>query len=305
MFTIGSLGFVTPLLLIALAALPILWLLLRAVPPAPIKRMFPAVALLLGLDDDENETDKTPWWLLLLRMAAIGALIIGFAGPVLNPQDKTPGSGPLLVVVDGTWADARDWKRRVDRVDALLAEASRDGRTAAVVALTDLPQGDLPFQAANLWADRLPSLVPNPWSPDPVAIQTWWDGIDDTGFDTFWLSDGVSYSWREEVLEGFEARGVVTVFESPRPVYGLRPATFEDGAIVLTADRAVTGDPADIAIEAHGLDPSGVPRVLARTPLSFGGGDATAEVKLSLPPELRNRITRFELEGIRSAEPLA
>ena len=61
MFSIGPLGFVTPWLLVPLVALPILWILLRAVPPAPIRRRFPGVALLLGLKDDEAETDKTPW----------------------------------------------------------------------------------------------------------------------------------------------------------------------------------------------------------------------------------------------------
>ena len=33
MWTIGPIGFTAPWLLVALAALPILWLLLRAVPP--------------------------------------------------------------------------------------------------------------------------------------------------------------------------------------------------------------------------------------------------------------------------------
>ena len=95
MFMIGPVGFVTPWLLAALLALPILWILLRAVPPAPIRRRFPGVALLLGLTDDETETDKTPWWLLLLRMVAIAAAIAAFAGPVLNPVQRAPGSAPL------------------------------------------------------------------------------------------------------------------------------------------------------------------------------------------------------------------
>ena len=55
-------GFASPLLLLALVALPILWFLLRAIPPAPIRRRFPGVALLLGLTDDERQADKTPWW---------------------------------------------------------------------------------------------------------------------------------------------------------------------------------------------------------------------------------------------------
>ena len=88
---IANLAFTTPLLLLALVALPILWWLLRAVPPAPIRRRFPGVALLLGLQDDESQTDKTPWWLLLLRMLAIAAAIVGFAGPRAEPPDRAGG----------------------------------------------------------------------------------------------------------------------------------------------------------------------------------------------------------------------
>ena len=67
MWMLGPLGFISPWLLLGLIGLPVLWLLLRAVPPAPIMRRFPGVALLLGLTDETPETDKTPWWLLLLR----------------------------------------------------------------------------------------------------------------------------------------------------------------------------------------------------------------------------------------------
>ena len=45
----STIGFTAPWLLLGLLALPLLWILLRAVPPAPIRRSFPGVALLLGL----------------------------------------------------------------------------------------------------------------------------------------------------------------------------------------------------------------------------------------------------------------
>ncbi|MEL7082459.1 MAG: BatA domain-containing protein, partial [Pseudomonadota bacterium] len=77
MTVIGGIGFAAPWLLIALVALPLLWLILRAIPPAPIKRLFPGVALLLGLTDDDSVSDRTPWWLLLLRMVAVAAIITG------------------------------------------------------------------------------------------------------------------------------------------------------------------------------------------------------------------------------------
>ncbi|MGC9368123.1 MAG: DUF4159 domain-containing protein [Paracoccaceae bacterium] len=300
MFMLGPIGFTAPWLLLGLVALPILWLLLRAVPPAPIRRRFPGVALLLGLTDDETQTDKTPWWLLLLRMLALAAVILGFAGPVLNPQAERAGTGPLLVLIDGTWADARDWPRRIDRAEALLEEAARASRPVAVVLSTDLPEAGLPFQAADAWAARLAGLEPKPWEPEADALTAWAEGLEGR-FDTFWMSDGVARAGRDEVLAALEARGAVTVFKSPRPLYALRPADFAEGRIALTALRAGRGLPTEVTLSATGLDPNGVERELARATAEFDTGDGMAEAELVLPPELRNRITRFSVAGIRSA----
>ncbi|KMW58217.1 putative membrane protein [Candidatus Rhodobacter oscarellae] len=302
MFTLFGIGFAAPWLLLALAALPILWILLRAVPPAPIRRRFPGVALLLGLEDDETQTDKTPWWLLLLRMLAVAAMIIGFAGPVLNPQDQRAGDGDLLVLMDGTWADARDWTRRVERVDALLDEAIRNGRRVAIVQLTDLPpDGELPFQAADAWGNRLASFAPRPFLPDQEALAAWPEQWNADGFDVFWLSDGLDWTGREDLLAALEGYGEVTVFENPRALVGLRPAEFEDGDVVVRATRSRTAGATEMQLVARGLDPNGVERQLTAADLVFAEGEAEASVALNLPPELRNRITRFELAGIRSA----
>ena len=300
MWTIGALGFTAPLLLLGLIALPILWLILRAVPPAPIRRRFPGVALLLGLTDDETQTDRTPWWLLLLRMLAAAAVILAFAGPVLNPQTNRAGSGPVLILVDATWADARDWARRLDRIEGLLNDAARTDRPVALVAATDLPAGDLPFQSPAAWESRLPGFQPAPFAPDPEAMAEW-AGELEGGFETWWLSDGLAREGRAPVLDALEARGLVTVFESPRPLYGLRPATFADGLVEITAVRARTEGATEVTISAMGLDPSGTERRLVQASAEFEAGEREAATELSLPPELRNRITRFEIDGARSA----
>ena len=44
--------------------------------------------LLLGLTDPEKMPERTPWWLLALRMLALAAAILAFAGPVLNPRPE-------------------------------------------------------------------------------------------------------------------------------------------------------------------------------------------------------------------------
>ncbi|MEL6960687.1 MAG: DUF4159 domain-containing protein, partial [Pseudomonadota bacterium] len=300
MLSLGPLAFTVPWLLLGLIILPILWILLRAVPPAPIRRRFPGVALLLGLTDDETQTDKTPWWLLLLRLLAVAAIIIGFAGPVLNPQDDTPGDGPLLILIDGTWADARDWARRTDRIDAALAEAARDGRPTALISLTDLPPEPPVFQDAQAVMQRLPSLQPNAYAPDADALSSWADSLSGS-FDTFWLSDGVARDSRDALLTALEDRGTVTVFESPRPVLGLRAAQVVDGQVAVEVLRAAPGSTRETTVTAIGLNPGGVERRLATATATFEAGATTATAVFDLPPELRNRVTRFELQGIRSA----
>ena len=294
----GSVAFAAPWVLLGLIALPLLWLLLRAIPPAPIKRRFPGVALLLGLTDEAREADKTPWWLLLLRALAVAAAIIGFAGPVLNPDAKIEGTGPLLIVVDGGWADARDWPRRTERAGALIDKAARAGRPVAVVRLTDAP-GEIVFQNADAWAGRLAALEPLAWAPGAMA--DWAKSLPDGGFDSYWLTDGLDHPGRDALQTALAAKGALTVFQSPRPIYALRPAGFADGAIALKAARLATVDGAEIEVIARGPDPSGIDRELARGTFTFAAGAADAETSLNLPPELRNRINRLEILGQRTA----
>ncbi len=301
---IGNLAFATPLLLLALIALPILWWLLRAVPPAPIRRRFPGVALLLGLKDDDSQTDKTPWWLLLLRMAAVAAAIIGFAGPILNPQPERSGDGPLLIAMDSSWASARDWSDRLERAEILLEEASRAGRPVALIQLTDLPPGNLALQSANAWTARLASLTPAPYAPDMDAATEWADGLDGP-LDVFWIADGIDHPGRDQLTAAFEDLGPLRVFQGARDVVALSPPRFEDGEIRLNMSRVGSTTPLGVSVVAHGLDPAGIPRELATTPAQFAAGDNTAEAVFDLPPELRNRITRFEIATLRSAGAVA
>ena len=298
MFTLGPLGFAAPWLLVALVALPILWLLLRAVPPAPIRRRFPGVALLLGLKDEEAETDKTPWWLLLLRTLAIGALILGFAGPVLNPEDRVAGSGPLLIAVDGGWADARDWPERQEKIEALVGEAGAVGRTVALIRLSDAPD-QVDFQTAEAWAGRAAGLQPQAWAPADFA--GWAAALPEGDFETVWLSDGLAHPGREDLLTVLQARGDVRVVENDRPVLALHPAGYEDGKVTVAASRVPAGAAVSVDVLAQGPDPSGVERDLGRVTLNFDVGAERAEAAIDLPPELRNRITRFVLEGARTA----
>ncbi|HET9067944.1 MAG TPA: DUF4159 domain-containing protein [Amaricoccus sp.] len=298
---IGSVAFLSPWLLLGFVTLPVLWWLLRAVPPAPGRRAFPGVRLMLGLRDPEKMPERTPWWLLALRMLALAAAILAFAGPVLNPRPAGT-EDPLLVLVDGGWGDAPDWNRRMDRASAALDAAARDGREAAVLTMgaAPPPEGELPWRTGAEWRERLAGLTPAAWAPDRAGWAAW---IADRegAFETLWLEDGIGHGGEAELARALLAHGPVTVVGPPATALALAPPRLEDGEFRVAVLRAGTEGPRPVGLLALGPDPNGVERVLGAATGEFAPGDDFLDLVIDLPVELRNRVARVQLADGRSA----
>ena len=114
MLALGSLAFASPWILAALVGLPIVWWLLRVTPPAPRRIQFPAIRLLLGLNPREETPAHTPLWLIILRTILAALIIVGLAHPLLNPQTRLAGVGPVVLMIDDPVAAATDTCRRRD-----------------------------------------------------------------------------------------------------------------------------------------------------------------------------------------------
>ena len=294
-----SLTFLTPWLLSALLGLPVLWLLLRAVPPAPVRRFFPGVILLLGLRDKTQISDRTPWWLLLIRMLAIALIILGLAGPVLNPQSPNIKRSNLLILMDGGWAAARDWQAHQTLLERVLNQAARAGRPVAIARLTT-PSTPI-FQSAQSWQKRLPSLAPTPWEPNASNMRTAVQRLDDQPFDSLWLSDGLAQSGRAALLSTLQNRGDVEVIETGQPLFALEPPQLSDGIITLYAIRLPNRMDQSVTIRAHGTDPNGRSQIISTVTAEFTEGATRIPVQISLPAELRERVSLFDIGGQTSA----
>ena len=73
------LTFAEPLLLLGLLSLPVLWWLLRVMPPRPRRIEFPPTRLLFDIKPKEETPSRTPWWLTLLRLTLAGMVFaVGF-----------------------------------------------------------------------------------------------------------------------------------------------------------------------------------------------------------------------------------
>ena len=157
-------AFVQPWILMALAGLPLLWWLLRATPPAPLRVAFPALRLLHDLRRTEETPARTPWWLVLLRAFLAILLIAAAAGPIWRAESPLQGGGPLVLVVDDGWAAARNWPARQTALADLTAQAEREGR--ALVLLTTAPGSARPLSGLLTPAqarERIAELQPKPW----------------------------------------------------------------------------------------------------------------------------------------------
>ncbi|MGH7154220.1 MAG: BatA domain-containing protein, partial [Acetobacteraceae bacterium] len=295
--------FAAPWVLLALVALPLLWWLLRVTPPAPRRESFPAITLLLGLKAREETPARTPWWLLLLRCIAAGLVIIGLAGPILDAGSLLPGSGPVLVVMDSGWASAPDWPRRVEAASNALDRAARVGRQAALLATAAGDNGAAPaitpiMPISELRA-RIAAMHPEPWPVDraaaAAALADWKHPNSSVVYIADGLTDGAAFGTFSKAL-GDAGRVIEVCCDTAPPRLLLPPTSTADS---LVARVAQVPQPGDTKLDV--LAQTGDGRTLAQAVIDIPAGAATGSAPITLPPELRNRLTRLVLAGAPSA----
>ena len=187
------LTFAQPLLLLGLLSLPVLWWLLRVMPPRPRRIEFPPTRLLFDIRPKEETPSRTPWWLTLLRLAAAALVILAAAGPIWNPQTGVGGSNaPLVILLDDGWSAAASWDTRVKAADELIANADNDRRGVALVPLSETAR-DITLMPAGTARVALRQIAPKPYSVDRVDTLGSLDRfLKSTGdAEIAWLSDGV------------------------------------------------------------------------------------------------------------------
>ena len=296
------LSFAEPMLLIGLLSLPVLWWLLRVIPPRPQRIEFPPTRLLFDITPKEETPSRTPWWLTALRLAAAALIILAAAGPIWNPPAGASSSrAPLAILIDDGWSAASSWDARVKAADELISNADNDRRGVALIALSE-PTRDITIMPAGTARVALRQLSPKPYSIDRTETL----GIIDrflkaTGdCEIAWLSDGIDSGHGADFLQGLDKIAgdrPLTVFEGGTPP-ALALAAAENAAAKMTVKvLRAAGDVMGGVVRA--LDQKNSPIAEAR--FAFAPGERETEASFDLPVELRNDIARLEISGERSA----
>jgi hypothetical protein len=281
--------FAVPLALLGLAILPPLYFILRATPPAPQRLRFPPVALLQNMPDAEQTPHRLPLWLLLLRLAAAAALILGFAGPTLHPPKPLSGTGPILLVIDNGWAAAGSWANITDAAQRILSAAQTQNRAVAILATARDPSGAPPHLqgvlAPNAARQIIIAMQPEPWPSDRAGATLALQSASES--TRIYLSDGITGG------PDFPA-----FLKSLHPTRSLRPIL----------PPALLGPPtatADGKLHLHAIANPSHADVLA---IATTGGilgrakfNPSGDAIFSLPPAIQNSIAKFTLDGTPTA----
>ncbi len=296
------LSFLEPMLLLGLLSLPVLWWLLRVMPPRPRRIEFPPTRLLFDIAPKEETPSRTPWWLTALRLAAAALIILAAAGPIWNPPvGASTSRAPLAILIDDGWSAAATWDARVKAADELIANADNDRRGVALIPLSE-PTRDIAIMPGGTARVALRQLSPKPYSIDRAetlgAIERFLKATGDC--EVVWLSDGVDSGRGADFLAGLNkiiGDRTLTVFEGGTPP-ALALAAAENAVAKMTVKvLRAGGDLSSGTVRA--LDQKGSPIGEAR--FAFAPGERETEASFDLPVELRNDIARLEISGERSS----
>lgn len=308
MWQIGSLAFASPWILSGLALLPLIWWLLRITPPAPRRIFFPAIRLLFGLESSQQTPQSSPLWLILLRLAAITSLILGLAGPLINAGGTISGSGPVLFIVDDGWASAANWPRRLAAIESAIGRSERDNRSIAILTTARKHTGEYPEIAGPFSGNSarafLAALQPKPWNVNRAKAITVLDGYAPEGsVPVIWFSNGLGENMVSEFATRLQQFGSLEVYaDAPDtlPVLVFPPKT-EISQLVVTAHRLDPNHSRSINLRGRAEDG----RLLVEQTATFEIGELESKTSFNLPLELRNQLTRIDIEGQTSAASVA
>jgi len=297
------LAFAQPLVLLGLASLPLLWWLLRLVPPRPRRVNFPPTRLLFEISPKEETPARTPWWLTLLRLLLAALVIFAAAGPLWNPPvGSATRNAPLLILLDDGWSAAASWDQRLRTADEMIARAEANDRGVAVLPLSETAR-DISLQVAGAARVQIKQIKPKPYAVDRAEALPIIDRFlkNSPNVELVWLSDGVDLGKGEAFVAGLKQiigdHPLTIVQGGIAPARALAAADNAAGALTVKVLRA-DGSSGDNGL-VNAIDLKGLP--LGEAPFSFKAGERETEAKIDLPVEIRNDVARLEIVSERSA----
>lgn len=297
--SIFSISFGAPLILAALALLPIIWWLNRLTPPKPTQEPFPPFAILLSVLKKEDTPAKSPWWLTLIRILLCAFVVLALAEPVYNPdQQKQLASGPLVIVVDDSWSSAPDWQKRMNAANAIVDEAERQD-LPVLIAKSSTQSADLTLGTAIEAGAILAALAPLPTRNVKSELGSYIQtalGDQNIGTLAIVLSPAASDATLQTLAE-LKAENVRIIQSSQEKLTAIRSTTNNSSYLSANIVRLPSEQTSQYEITGYDLQA----RPLVSNNVTFENNQNEVEARLEAPFELLNEVVRISVEGQNTA----
>lgn len=295
-----SLYFIAPIALSGFLLLPIVYYLLKILPPKPKRILFPPVNLMQSINAVEPKPFKSPWWVLLLRMLIAALIVIAMAGPKWRSIDASfDNKNTTLIIFDDGWAAANDWDVRIKKVESLIHEL-RNNNTPVALLISNEPK-NISLIEHNNALEIIRSLRPKSYIPNynelikPINkfVQ------ENSNANIIWVS--------EKYGHGDIADFMAFISNLKEKLHDI--SIFINNSPIITMSNPISAQKSiSFKLRAYGLnnslysliadDQSG--QTIYKKDIIISSG-AAESIDIDLPLELRNKISVIKLANHHSA----
>lgn len=303
--SLASLSFLYPWVLSGFALLPVIWFILRIMPPSPRTVNFAPARFLEGLVPDNQSHAHTPWWIMAIRMLILGLILTALAGPIINRDDSIPETDAVRIIIDNSWASGPSWEIQKAKATEIAKRAGRDNKPIYILTTANAPgQKNIsshgPITQTNA-LNIIKALDFMPWEADYVQTGTLIRKTDLSGQSvySFILSNGVNASTDKssfiEMVKAAQNKGGAALLTTTPKDTNIAILQ-KDPKSPLSEVHAQIVRP-DMASEqeyvAEVLGNGG--QVLDRITLTIEENRIKQRIEFDVPPVLKNKIQKIQI----------
>ncbi|MGE4313219.1 MAG: DUF4159 domain-containing protein [Pseudobdellovibrionaceae bacterium] len=298
-----SLSFANPWFLAAFLILPVLYFLLRVLPPPPKHVRLATAHFLSNLTTPSRTSSKTPWWILLLRLLILALVILAFAGPYRQGSLRSLDETPLLLIIDNSWGASKNWSDIAQKADSVIQSAAAQN-IALIVALTTPLPGKTTVEVRGPSEPNTLKAFIDATGPQPVPAEfaRLYQKLKDSDFKhSIMISSGIGGAGASGLLGMLADKGpldIITPSDTRMPLM-LQSTENDDAGFSLTKTKSI------LALSALPLQQSAAKTMLGynnkgevifQLPFTFGANSLSQDVSLNtIEPALLDQLATLRI----------
>lgn len=294
-----ALSFTSPLILMALLGLPLVWYLLRLNPPQPQRIILPTIRFLYDTKTPPPKPLTPPLWLLILRSLIFLLLVFAFAQPIFKRNDLSIQNQTVLIIHDDYYIAGIDWQKRMSVLSGLLTDL--DSAQNKILYIDGRIEDNLPDFSLmpNLASDIRMSLekaTPRPVDNDyKIFFERLENAQQHNISQIFWLTDPFNGLEKERMKNWLSsiAPTEVIIFNPVQPIELLYNArvdesrmVFEVGFLKLAQQNISEQIPVSLINSSGQIIHSG----FLQNPSREDPGQQALEIGFDVPPAFLNDV---------------